>query len=225
MNKIEEQYGQSISVSRLLQKSGGSSDVGKCDWLSVLSLTPNWSIDCGSGLSLRGPGGAAVSWVWRRSELPNLKQYLLKALMHVTLFFIFFFIYLVEIPTDTPRPRGRAGGYVGLEPTKTTKVIYLARGAARLRGGIWMRDQASDTFATLPPCASCGTARGPLNTGSSLGEYHNLPQQWSPGPATRDGSRARVASSGVAAARASGVPRHPRPATPRSNSYPAASRD
>ena len=61
-------------LSRLLQKSGGSNDVGKCDWLSVLSLTADWSIDCGSGLSLRGPGGAAVSSVWRRSELPNLKQ-------------------------------------------------------------------------------------------------------------------------------------------------------
>ena len=74
VNKIDEQYGRSISVDRLLQESGGSSDVGKSDWLSVLSLTADWSIDCGSGLSLRGPGGAAVSWVWRRSELPNLKQ-------------------------------------------------------------------------------------------------------------------------------------------------------
>ena len=44
-------------------------------WLSVLSLTADWSIDCGSGLSLRGPGGAAVSWVWRRSEVPNLNIY------------------------------------------------------------------------------------------------------------------------------------------------------
>ena len=74
VNKIDEQYGRSISVDRLLQEPGGSSDVGKSDWLSVLSLTADWSIDCGSGLSLRGPGGAAVSWVWRRSELPNLKH-------------------------------------------------------------------------------------------------------------------------------------------------------
>ena len=29
VNKIEEQYGRSISVSRLLQKSGGSSDVDR----------------------------------------------------------------------------------------------------------------------------------------------------------------------------------------------------
>ena len=61
VNKIDEKNGRSISVDRLLQESGGSSDVGKSDWLSVLSLTADWSIDCGSGLSLRGPGGAAVS--------------------------------------------------------------------------------------------------------------------------------------------------------------------
>ena len=73
VNKIDEQYGQSISVSRLLQKSGGSNDVGKCDWLSVLSLTADWSIDCGSGCGELGVAeiGTTESQTYSNINLQN----------------------------------------------------------------------------------------------------------------------------------------------------------
>ena len=40
-------------------------------------------------------------------------------------FFFFFFFWLGGNPHGYPAPAGAGGGYVGLEPTKTTKVIVL----------------------------------------------------------------------------------------------------
>ena len=108
----------------------------------------------------------------------------------------FFFFDLVEIPTDTPRPRGRAGGYVGLEPTKTTKVIVLGGRSCVPEGGdlcesmrvIRSLAPPSGAFATPPSTTPAIMA----SRGLPWGEFFISPPQIT--PTTRDGSHVRVAS-------------------------------
>ena len=80
-----------------------------------------------------------------------------------TLFFV-----LEEIPTDTLDPRGRIEGYVGLERTKTSKVIFLVRGACASEGRDLRGSKLAIRLLALP---SLRTSRETApHTGSSLGE-------------------------------------------------------